>query len=103
MNMIEEAKKQIDALVRRAYDSAAEKGLLPAGAELKGTTEIPKDPSHGDYACSYAMSAAKAMRMAPRKIAETLAGEMDFSRFHRAFYGAVGLGGVHAVTVAAIC
>ena len=79
MNMIEEAKKQIDALVRRAYDSAAEKGLLPAGAELKGTTEIPKDPGHGDYACSYAMSAAKAMRMAPRKIAEALAGEIDFA------------------------
>ena len=32
-----------------------------------------------------------------------VAGQMDFSRFHRAFYGAVGLGGVHAVTVAAIC
>ncbi len=78
MNMIEEAKKQIDALVRGAYAAAAGKGLLPAGAELKGTTEIPKDPGHGDYACSYAMSAAKAMRMAPRKIAETLAGEIDF-------------------------
>ena len=79
MNMIEEAKKQIDALVRGAYAAAAGKGLLPAGAELKGTTEIPKDPGHGDYACSYAMSAAKAMHMAPRKIAETLAGEIDFT------------------------
>ncbi len=79
MNMIEEAKKQIDALVRGAYAAAADKGLLPAGAELKGTTEIPKDPGHGDYACSYAMSAAKAMHMAPRKIAETLAGEIDFA------------------------
>ncbi len=79
MNMIEAAKTQIDALVRGAYASAAEKGLLPSGAELKGTTEIPKDPGHGDYACSYAMSAAKAMRMPPRKIAETLASEMDLS------------------------
>jgi len=79
MNLIEEAKTQIDALVRHAYASAADKGLLPAGAELKGTTEIPRDPGHGDYACSYAMSAAKAMRMAPRKIAETLAAEMDLS------------------------
>ena len=78
MNMIEEAKKQIDALVRSAYAAAADKGLLPPGAELKGATEIPKDPGHGDYACSYAMSAAKAMRMAPRKIAETLASEIDF-------------------------
>ena len=45
MNMIEEAKKQIDALVRRAYDSAAEKGLLPAGAELKAPRRSPRIPA----------------------------------------------------------
>ena len=38
MNLIEAAKTQIDALVREAYDSAVSRGLLPAGAELKGTT-----------------------------------------------------------------
>ena len=32
MNLIEAAKTQNDALVRAAYDDAAEKGLLPAGA-----------------------------------------------------------------------
>ena len=79
MNMIEEAKTQIEDLVRRAYAAAAEKELLPGGVELKGATEIPKDPGHGDYACSYAMSAAKAMRMPPRKIAETLASQMDLA------------------------
>ncbi len=76
MNLIEAARTQIDALVRAAYDSAAEKGILPAGAELKGSTEIPRDESHGDYACSYAMGAAKALHMAPRKIAEALASEI---------------------------
>ena len=76
MNLIEAAKTQIDALVRAAYADAAEKGLLPAGAELKGTTEIPRDESHGDYACSYAMGAAKALHMAPRKIAEVLASQL---------------------------
>ncbi len=79
MNLIEAAKTQIDALVRAAYDSAVEKGLLPAGAELKGSTEIPRDESHGDYACSYAMGAAKALRMPPRKIAETLASELKLA------------------------
>ena len=77
MNLIEAAKTQIDVLVRAAYADAAEKGLLPAGAELKGTTEIPRDESHGDYACSYAMGAAKALHMAPRKIAEVLASQMQ--------------------------
>ena len=79
MNMIEAAKSQIDRLVRGAQSAAAAKGLLPDGVELKGTIEIPKDTKNGDYACSYAMSAAKAMHMSPRKIAETLAGELKLA------------------------
>ena len=75
-NLIEAAKKQIDKLVKEAYQKAAEKGELPAGVELKGTVEIPKEVSHGDYACSYAMAAARDMKMPPRKIAEALAGEL---------------------------
>ncbi len=71
-NMIEAAKLQIDSLVRSAYAAAAEKGELPEGVELTGVIEIPKDAKLGDYACSYAMAAAKAMRMAPRKIADAL-------------------------------
>ena len=90
MNLIEAAKGQIDALVRAAYASAAERGLLPAGAELKGSTEIPRDESHGDYACSYAMGAAKALHMAPRKIAEILAGEM---RLEDSWFEAVEVAG----------
>jgi len=78
-NLIENAKVQIDGLVKTAYERAAEKGILPAGCELKGGVEIPKDTSNGDYACSYAMAAAKTMHMAPRQIAEALAAEMDFS------------------------
>jgi len=76
MNMIEEAKRQIDSLVQEAYVAAVNKGKLPAGVDLQGTTEIPKDPAHGDYACSYAMSAAKAMHMSPRKIADSLVEEI---------------------------
>jgi len=90
--MIEKAKSQIDALVRGAYESAAGKGLLPPGAELKGTIEIPKDTVYGDYACSYAMSAAKAMRMPPKKIAETLAAEMDLSGSYFASVSVAGAG-----------
>ena len=79
MNLIENAKQQIDALVRGAYEAAASKGELPAGAELKGTVEIPKDTANGDYAANHAMTAAKALHNAPRKIAETLAANMELS------------------------
>ncbi|MBO4330674.1 MAG: arginine--tRNA ligase [Oscillospiraceae bacterium] len=71
-NLIEAAKKEISALIGAAYEAACDKGTLPAGTELGGTVEIPKDPSLGDYACSCAMTAAKSMRMPPRKIAEAL-------------------------------
>ncbi|MBR2879413.1 MAG: arginine--tRNA ligase, partial [Oscillospiraceae bacterium] len=76
MNLIENAKLQIHALIEAAYNAAAEAGALPAGAELKGIVEIPKDTSNGDYAANHAMAAAKALRNAPRKIAEALVANM---------------------------
>ncbi len=71
-NLIEKAKDQINQLLLNAYEKAAESGLLPEGAELKGTVEIPKDTQNGDYAANHAMAGAKALHMAPRKIAEVL-------------------------------
>ncbi len=76
-SMIQAAREQIDRLVREAYAAAAAEGVLPAGTELKGSIEIPKDTKNGDYACSYAMSAAKAMKMNPRQIADTLLARLD--------------------------
>ena len=79
MNLIDEAKKQIDELLNGAYESAVRKGTLPDGCVLRGTVEIPKDVVFGDYASSSAMAAARDMRMAPRKIAEALCAELDLA------------------------
>ena len=79
MNLIEEAKNQIGEIVTKAYEKAAEKGTLPAGQTMGGTIEIPKDLTHGDYACGWAMSSARTMRMAPRKIADAIAAEIDLT------------------------
>ena len=76
-NMIQAARQQVDQLTRAAYERAAAAGLLPAGAEVKATIEIPKDAAHGDYASSYAMAGAKALRMAPRAIAQTIVDHLD--------------------------
>ena len=76
MNLIENAKQQINQLVLDAYAAAAEKGELSAGAVLSGNVEIPKDTANGDYAANHAMTAARALRSAPRKIAETLVANM---------------------------
>ena len=64
-NMIQAAREQVAALTQAAYERAAAEGLLPAGAEVKATIEIPKDVTHGDYASSFAMAGAKALRKAP--------------------------------------
>ena len=76
-NLIEKAKRQIDMLLQEAYGRAAEKGTLPAGVELSGIVEIPKDTRNGDYAANHAMGGARAFRMPPRKIAEALAAELQ--------------------------
>lgn len=72
-NLIELAKQNADELLRQAYSAAVEAEALPAGASLTGTVEIPKDVSNGDYAANHAMVCARALKMPPRKIADTLA------------------------------
>jgi len=91
-NLIEKAKAQIDSLVKNAYERAAQKGTLPPGVELGGTVEIPKDSSLGDYACSYAMAAAKSMRMPPRKIADELIRELELEGSYFVSAEAAGAG-----------
>ena len=85
-NLIQAAKEQVAALTQQAYEKAAQAGQLPGGLEVKGSVEIPKDVSHGDYASSFAMAGAKAMRMAPRAIAQIICDnlELEGSFFQKA-------------------
>ena len=78
-NMIQDAKDSVNALLAAACQKAAEKGQLPAGAVLTGTVEIPKDSLNGDYAANHAMTGARALHMAPRKIAEALIENLDLT------------------------
>ncbi len=78
-NLIQAAREQVAALTQAAYEKAAAADLLPGGAEVKATIEIPKDPTHGDYASSFAMAGAKALRKAPRQIAQTIVDHLDLT------------------------
>ena len=78
-DLIDAAKKSIETLLDESCRRAAEKGQLPAGAELSGTVEVPKDPANGDFAANHAMSGARALRMAPRKIADALVENLDLA------------------------
>ena len=76
-NLIEQAKISINDIIKAAYEKAAAAGQLPEGAVLSGVVEIPKDTANGDYAANHAMTGARALRMAPRKIADTLIANME--------------------------
>ena len=85
-NMIKAAKEQVAALTQAAYERAAQAGVLPGGAAVNATIEIPKDVKNGDYASSFAMAGAKAMHMAPRAIAQIICDnlELEGSFFQKA-------------------
>ena len=78
-NMIQAAREQVAVLTQAAYEKAAAAGALPAGAEVKATIEIPKDTAHGDYASSFAMAGAKALRKPPRQIAQAIVDHLDLT------------------------
>ena len=79
MNCIEQAKQALDAMLHQAFDSAVAAGEFAAEGELRGSVEQPKDSANGDFAANHAMASAKALRMPPRKIAETLVSHLDLA------------------------
>ena len=85
-NLIQTAKEQVAELTQRAYEKAAAQGLLPQGETIRGTVEVPKDSRNGDFASSFAMAGAKALKMAPRAIAQIILDhlELEDTLFHRA-------------------
>ena len=76
-NLIQLAKDSVNEILTAACGRAVEKGQLPAGAALSGGVEIPKDSANGDFAANHAMAGARALHMAPRKIAEILTENME--------------------------
>ncbi len=79
INMIQNAKDQVLALTEKAYQAAAAAGKLPGDVSVRAGVEIPKDPANGDYTTTFALAAAKAMKMRPRDIAEILLENLDLT------------------------
>ena len=79
MNMIESAKAQVRQLTVAAYEKAAAAGMLPAGIAVEPAVEIPKDTANGDYTTTFCLAAAKAMKMNPRQVAQTLIDHMTLT------------------------
>ena len=99
LNMIESAKTQIDELINDACMKAYAAGKLPDNEQkppdsgrLDGSVEIPRETAHGDYAATHAMAAAKQLKMAPRKIAEALAEQIDLDGSYFDSFSIAGAG-----------
>ncbi len=90
MNMIESAKEQVRQLTQRAYRACVEAGTLPGGIETVPAVEIPKDTANGDYTTTFCLAAAKAMKMNPRQMAQTL---IDAMALEDSYFTAVELAG----------
>ena len=71
-NLVNEAREKVNGILNNAYIKAAAAGELPEGITLKGTVEIPKDTSNGDFAANHAMAGARDFHMAPKAIADKL-------------------------------
>lgn len=79
MNLLEVARQQAIKIVEAAYEKAAAAGTLPQAELPTIAVEIPKDASNGDWASTFAMQCAKPLRMAPRKIAESIVEQADLT------------------------
>ena len=85
-NLIQAAREQVAQLTQQAYERAVVDGGLPGGRTIIGTVEVPKDSKNGDFASSFAMAGAKALKMSPRAIAQAILDHLELtdSYFQRA-------------------
>jgi len=90
VNLVDSSKKQIDKIINDAYVRAGAAGLLPEGALLSGVVEIPRETTHGDYAATHAMAAAKELKHAPRKIAEVIT---EYAKLDGSYFKSVSIAG----------
>ena len=72
MNSIAAASAEARSLILDALGRLVADGTFSAEPIPAFNIEIPADRAHGDFASNVAMVSAKALHMAPRKIAEAI-------------------------------
>ncbi len=75
MSLYEDMKDKIIGKIESAFEAAIADGEFEStdvNVKEMIKLEVPKDKQHGDFACNIAMMLAKALRKAPRQIAEAV-------------------------------
>lgn len=79
MNPIESIQESLRGKIAEAVNQAVQNELLAIDTIPEFVIEVPREKEHGDFAVNIAMLLARQARMAPRKIADILAGIMEQS------------------------
>ncbi len=71
-------RTRIKEIVEKVYEGLQAEGTLPkSGIASDHIISVPRQEQHGDYASNFSMVMASKLRMAPRKIAETMKTELE--------------------------
>ncbi len=76
-DMLKKVKDEIKELIMASAGKAVANGDFPSEALPDFAIEVPADRNHGDFAVNAAMVWARALKKAPRVIAETLVNNME--------------------------
>lgn len=80
MNSIfDKIREQIHTVVEKAFRACEQKGVLPPVQISEVFVEVPRERGFGDFSTNIAMQVSKQTRMPPRKTAELLLNEFDYS------------------------
>ena len=74
-------KEKLAQLIQMAIENAQAQNALPAFDIPEIIIERPKDPTHGDFACTAALGLARVARMAPAKIAAAIVAHLPQADF----------------------
>ena len=78
-NPIQSVKSELRSIIIDAYKRAVSQNELPETEIGDFVVEIPNEAGFGDFASNFAMQYAKTLKIAPRKIAETLVKYFNFT------------------------
>jgi len=78
-NIFDKIREQLFKVVKEAFAACEKKEKLPKIQIEDIFVEVPRERGFGDFSTNIAMQVSKQAKMPPRKIAELLASEFDFS------------------------
>lgn len=76
--LVNKVSEQINEIVYKATDKCVSEGVFALNPETAFSVDIPSDRTHGDFAVNAALVWARALRLAPRAIADNLVSAMNF-------------------------